>query len=48
MLVATYSSTGKGKIYVIESDISSGVLGAEPVAVYEFDGRIADFDFIAQ
>ena len=48
LLVATYNSSGKGKIYVIESDISSGVLGAEPVAVYEFDGRIADFDFIAQ
>lgn len=47
LLVATYDETsGKGKIHVIESDISSGVLGGE-VAVYEFDGKIADFDFIA-
>lgn len=48
LLVATYDEhTGKGKIHVIESDISSGVLGEE-AAVYEFDGKITDFDFIAQ
>ena len=48
LLVATYDETsGKGKIHVIESDISSGVLSGE-VAVYEFDGKIADFDYIAK
>lgn len=48
LLIATYDETsGKGKIHVIESDISSGILGEE-VAVYEFDGKIADFDFIAK
>lgn len=49
LLVATYNeSTAKGKIYVIQSDISSGILNPEPAAIYEFDGRIADFDFMAQ
>ncbi len=49
LLIATHNqSTGKGKVYVIESDISSGVLGAEPAATYELDGRVADFDFISQ
>ncbi len=46
LLVATYNaSTGKGKIHVIESDIANGVLGEE-LAVYEFNGKVADFDFI--
>jgi len=46
LLVATYDEiSGKGRIYVIESDISSGILRGE-AAVYEFDGKIADFDFI--
>lgn len=49
LLVSTFQeATGKGKIYIIPSDISSGVLESEPAAVYEFDGRISDFDFIAQ
>ena len=48
LLVATYDeSAGKGKIHVIESDISNGILSGEK-AVYEFDGKIADFDFIAR
>ena len=48
LLVATYDETsGKGKIHVIGSDISSGVLDEE-AAAYDFDGKIADFDFIAK
>lgn len=48
LLIATYDETaGKGKIHVIESDISNGALNGEK-AVYEFNGEIADFDFIAQ
>ena len=47
LLVATYNSaTAKGKLYLLEADIVTGVLSAEPVAVYEFSGKIADVDFI--
>lgn len=47
LLIATYNKTsGKGKIYVMASDIASGVLESEPLTTLEFDGQIADFDFI--
>ena len=47
LMVATYNTTtGKGKLYMLEADIASGVLKAEPTAVYDFNGKISDFDFI--
>lgn len=48
LMVGTYnSSTGVGKLYMLESDISSGVISSTPAAVYTFSGKIGDVDFIA-
>jgi hypothetical protein len=47
LMVATWNtSAGKGKLYLLEADISSGILQPSPAAVYDFDGKISDFDFI--
>lgn len=46
LFVATYNNTtGKGKIYVLQANVTSGVLQQQPVAVYEDFGKIKDMAF---
>lgn len=44
LMIATYNGT-EGKIYILEADVASGVLNAEPVESFDGFGEIKDMQF---
>ncbi|MBO9561132.1 MAG: hypothetical protein J7621_00100 [Niastella sp.] len=46
LMVGTYNnSTGMGKVYMLQANITSGTLQAQPAAVYEQFGKVKDIAF---
>jgi hypothetical protein len=46
LMVGTYNnSTGMGKVYMLQANVTSGTLQAQPAAVYEQFGKIKDIAF---
>lgn len=46
LFIGTYNqSTGKGKVYVVQANVTSGALQTDPVAVFEDFGKVKDMAF---